>query len=119
MKRCLGQKRSGVGHKPGSVPCEQGHDHSSRLWIAPKLKQPTRSQCGPHLREPIWSCSEWGLPCRVPLPDARCALTAPFHPYLCYLNSHRRYTLCCTGRGLTPPRRYLAPCPMEPGLSSP
>ena len=33
--------------------------------------------------------------------------------------NHRRYTLCCTGRRLAPPRRYLAPCPVEPGLSSP
>ena len=31
----------------------------------------------------------------------------------------RRSTLCCTFRRLTPPRRYLAPCPMKPGLSSP
>ena len=31
---------------------------------------------------PIWSCSRWGLPCRRMLPPARCALTAPFHPYL-------------------------------------
>ena len=30
---------------------------------------------------PIWSCSGWGLPCRGVLPPARCALTAPFHPY--------------------------------------
>ena len=30
----------------------------------------------------------------------------------------RRSTLCCTFRGLTPPRRYLALCPLEPGLSS-
>ena len=30
---------------------------------------------------PIWSCSGWGLPCRDVLPPARCALTAPFHPY--------------------------------------
>ena len=30
----------------------------------------------------------------------------------------RRSTLCCTFRGLAPPRRYLALCPMEPGLSS-
>ena len=32
---------------------------------------------------------------------------------------HRRYTLCCTGCQLSLPRRYLAPCPLEPGLSSP
>ena len=31
----------------------------------------------------------------------------------------RRFTLCCTFRRLTPPRRYLALCPVEPGLSSP
>ena len=31
----------------------------------------------------------------------------------------RRSTLCCTFRRLTPPRYYLAPCPVEPGLSSP
>ena len=30
----------------------------------------------------------------------------------------RRFALCCTFRRLTPPRRYLALCPMEPGLSS-
>jgi len=30
----------------------------------------------------------------------------------------RRYTFCCTFRRFTPPRNYLAPCSMEPGLSS-
>ena len=30
----------------------------------------------------------------------------------------RRFAFCCTFRGLTPPRRYLAPDPPEPGLSS-
>ena len=29
-----------------------------------------------------------------------------------------RYVLCGTVRRLAPPRRYLAPCPAEPGLSS-
>jgi hypothetical protein len=31
---------------------------------------------------------------------------------------HRRYVFCGTFRRLAPPRRYLAPCPAEPGLSS-
>ncbi len=31
---------------------------------------------------------------------------------------HRRYIFCGTFRRLAPPRRYLASCPMEPGLSS-
>jgi len=30
-----------------------------------------------------------------------------------------RFPFCCTFRRLSPPRRYLALCPMEPGLSSP
>ena len=42
------------------------------------------------------------------------------HPFtLTSLERLRRSTLCCTFRRLTPPRRYLALCPMEPGLSSP
>ena len=48
---------------PGS-PCEQQE----------RTRRPARF--------PIWSCSRWGLPCRRMLPPARCALTAPFHPYL-------------------------------------
>ncbi len=30
----------------------------------------------------------------------------------------RRFVFCGTFHGLAPSRRYLAPCPMEPGLSS-
>jgi hypothetical protein len=68
---------------------------------------------------PIWSCSRWGFPCRRVLPPTRCALTAPFHPYRRRIAAAlRRSALCCTFRGLAPPRRYLAPCSMEPGLSS-
>jgi len=66
---------------------------------------------------PIWPCSRWGLPCRRVLPLTRCALTAPFHP--CRSREGLgRSALCCTFRGLAPPRRYLAPDPPEPGLSS-
>ena len=36
----------------------------------------------------------------------------------CPHNADRRYIFCCTFRRLAPPRRYLAPCPVEPGLSS-
>jgi len=77
------------------------------------------SNCGPQRWIPIWSCSEWGLHCHEPLPVARCALTAPFHPYHWTGEPGLwRSILCCTFRRLTPPRRYLALCPMEPGLSS-
>ena len=68
---------------------------------------------------PIWPCSRWGLPCRRMLPPTRCALTAPFHPYRRRIAAALgRFAFCCTFRGLAPPRRYLAPCSMEPGLSS-
>jgi hypothetical protein len=89
-------------------------NHSSGSTVTSILKQPTRRHRGPRYSLPIWSCSRWGLPCHKLLPVARCALTAPFHPYL----QSRRYIFCCTFRRLSPPRRYLAPCPMEPGLSS-
>ena len=42
------------------------------------LPEPKR---GPRPQVPIWPCSRWGLPSRGMLPPARCALTAPFHPY--------------------------------------
>jgi hypothetical protein len=82
------------------------------------------STCGPHARprsedptacSPIWSCSGRGLPCRRVLPPARCALTAPFHPYRpAPKGGGWRFAFCCTFRGLTPPRCYLAPCPGSP-----
>ena len=74
------------------------------------------------------------------LPDSWCALTAPFHPCHALHSAFRRCgntvsslrttsapqhggvrrsALCCTVRRLAPPRRYLALCPVEPGLSSP
>ncbi len=33
-------------------------------------------------------------------------------------DSRSAVSFCCTFRRLAPPRRYLAPCPVEPGLSS-
>jgi len=41
--------------------------HSSRPGVATWLQRPTREQRGPRYRSPIWSCSEWGLPCRTTL----------------------------------------------------
>jgi len=102
--------------KPGSV----GDRHSSGTPVTRRLEQPTRVRCGPHHGTPIWPCSGRGLPCHALLPGARCALTAPFHPYLWTerCRPHRRYLFCGTFRRLAPPRNYLASCPAEPGLSS-
>ena len=78
LARLIDQNLLKWADKPGSVE----NDHSSRRTITHTLKRPTRIQHGPCLRIPIWSCFWWGLPCRELLPDTRCALTAPFHPYL-------------------------------------
>ena len=70
--------------KPGSVV----GNHSSGTAVTGGLKRPTRESLRTRaptakrwIHSPIWSCSGWGLPCRGVLPAARCALTAPFHPY--------------------------------------
>ncbi len=54
--------------KPGSVES----DHFSRTAVARRLQQPTRKwwrtgpiRAGASLRLlPVWSCSQWGLPCQ-------------------------------------------------------
>ena len=59
---------------------------------------------GVYLATPCYHVCGALLPHRFTLTDRR--------------SPHRRSTLCCTVRRLSPPRRYLAPCPVEPGLSS-
>ena len=56
----------------------------------------------------------------MPQPVASCAVRSyrTLSPLPAFLRTLRRSTLCCTFRRLAPPRRYLALCPMEPGLSS-
>ena len=85
--------------KPGSVV----DSHSSRPAIAHWLKQPTRVQYGPYHVNPYLALLrvEFTVPRTVtsravrsyrtlsPLPDPACA-------------GHRRFALCCTGRGFPP-----------------
>ena len=93
--------------------------HSSRSGVAARLQRPTRERRGPRQSSPIRSCFRWGLPCRAALaPHAvrSCRTLSPLPRTPC--GAVRRSALCCTFRRLTPPRRYLAPCPLKPGLSS-
>ena len=93
--------------------------HSSRPDVAVWLQQPTREQRGPRYRSPIWSCSEWGLPCHATLAPRAVRSYRTLSPLpRTSEDAVRRSALCCTGRQLTLPRSYLALCPMEPGLSS-
>src|SRR5262245_58983 len=53
------------------------------------------------------------------LPRARCALTAPFHPYCrAPRGARRRYVFCATFLQVALTGRYPAHCPAEFGLSS-
>ena len=97
-QRCL---RSRSGCKPNSVCANR----TSRTRRGPFiLCDPTRSLDGtgnPGL--PIWSCSQWGLPC--PLDYSR---GGGLLPHLFTLTRRTgRFVFCCTGRR----RRLEAPSP--------
>jgi len=114
--------------KPGSVGTPRctgwsflsacRHQHAPAAY--PRLdarKHPVETG---RLSPPIWPCSDRGLPSH-----ARCRTRGGLlpHPFtLTAFSRRRRFAFCCTVRRmqLTPyaPRRYLAICPMEPGLSS-
>ena len=105
-----------VGHRRLAQTVRDGH--SSGTMFAHCLEQPTRtasltSPCGviafansPRCRPysvllPVW----FAMP--FPLPDPRCALTAPFHP--CSFRRKERFVLCGTFPGVAPAGCYPAP----------
>ena len=110
----------GVGIcKPNSVRhCCRG-DHSSRRRVTTPLKRPTRTFGEPsrlaelpcanalQLIRPYLVLLRVGFAMQRSLLNARCALTAPFHPYLGLpqTGARRRYLLCGTFRrtALKPP----------------
>jgi hypothetical protein len=112
-------KPGSVGHRPLARTIRDGH--SSGTTFARCLEQPTRtasltSPCGviacansPLCRPysvllPVW----FAMP--VPLPDPRCALTAPFHPCCPSLSGWgKRFVLCGTVPGVAPAGCYPAP----------
>src|SRR5581483_2325349 len=127
----------GVGHesherkkpqrtdKPNSVPtpwCDAGYDHSSPAVIADGLQRPTRRLRTGRPRTPPYLVllrAGFCLPSR--LHETRCALTAPFHPYLAASGEPAtpwRYIFCATFLQVTLTGRYPAHCPTEFGLSS-
>jgi len=95
-----------AAHKPSSVSL-RGHprsvgDHSSRARIATCLQQPTRRHwtgrppgTSRSHRLPTRPCTGWGLHSPPPLPEARWALTPPFHPYR--LDEHHEGTFRAGG----------------------
>jgi len=112
-------KPGSVGYRPFARTIRDGH--SSGTTLACCLEQPTRtasltSPCGviafansPRCRPysvllPVW----FAMP--VPLPEPRCALTAPFHPCCPLpLGAGKRFVLCGTIPGVAPAGCYPAP----------
>ncbi len=105
--------------RSSSLPAARSHARHTFPRITPTTVGET-GRLSPH----IWPCSRWGLPCRRRyrrrggLLPHRFTLTAG----RAFRRSPRRSVFCGTVRHspLTPrmPRRYLAACPVEPGLSS-
>ena len=119
-------------YKPGSVgtPRCTGRSflsacrHQHALAAYPRFAVFTR-RCNDvvetgRLSPPIWPCSDRGLPSHACYQTCGGLLPHPFT--LTAFLRRRRFAFCCTIRRtkLTPraPRRYLAICPVEPGLSS-
>jgi hypothetical protein len=122
-------KPGSVGYRPLARTIRDGH--SSGTTLARCLEQPTRTAsltlpCGviacansPRCRPysvllPVW----FAMP--APLPDPRCALTAPFHPYcpLPFGWGSGSFSVALS-LGLPPPDVIRHRMSMEPGLSSP
>ena len=106
--------------KPGSVPdrCTIGGAaiHLGRQ-LPMRLMRPTRAAGQETHRRtawtadaaPIWSCSRWGLPCRVHVTRRRGALLP--HPFtLARPGIRRRFVFCGTFPGVAPAGCYPAPC---------
>src|SRR5205814_5147348 len=111
-----------ASHKPNSVPAgplrvRRGDDHSSSPAITGGIKRPTRKlRTGRPRALPYLVLLRAGFCLPPVLPRARCALTAPFHPYL---SCPRRYVFCATFLQVALTGCYPAHCPAEFGLSSP
>ena len=63
----------------------------------------------------VLSCSEWGLHSLLRYRKSGGLL----HRHSTLTGKNRRFLFCCTGLRVAPTGRYPAPCPVEPGLSSP
>src|SRR5512136_733175 len=113
-----------AAHKPGSVPATgypfAGDGHSSGTAVTGGLERPTRK----HERA-VLNASLFGLaPGGVYLASGVAVGPGELLPHPFTLTRLRqgfggRTSLCGTIPGVTPAGRYPAPCPAEPGLSSP
>ena len=75
------RRRRAVAREPACKPGSVGDSHSSGTRVAARLERPTRKRRGPRLSLPYLVLLQVGFTLPPVLPPARCALTAPFHPY--------------------------------------
>jgi len=111
---------AGAGRKPGSVPATgypaTGGDHSSRAAVADGLKQPTRKHERAALDASLLGLAPGGVYLASDVTAGPGELLP--HPFTLTRRGGRT-SLCGTFPGVAPAGRYPAPCPLEPGLSSP
>ncbi len=116
--------------KPGSVhrPRGQLDGHSSGTFVAERLARPTRTaarKCASPAvkpaRRPYLVLLPVGFAMPLPLPVARCALTAPFHPYrpAGFPAKAGGLLSVALSLGSPPPDVIRHRISVEPGLSSP
>ncbi len=122
--KSLKKSVAGAIRKPGSVPVHgypwTGDDHSSRTAVADGLKQPTRKHGRATLDASLFGLAPGGvyLASGVAVGPGE-LLPHPFTLTCLCRGFGRRTSLCGTIPGVAPAGRYPAPCPAEPGLSSP
>ena len=111
--------------KPGSVgprASARRDGHSSGTVVADRLEQPTRAKAGDSLAavsrraRPYSVLLPVGFSVPLPLPVARCALTAPFHP--CLPRRAGGLLSVALSLGSPPPDVIRHRVSVEPGLSS-
>ena len=114
-----GRKAGGAGHKPGSVPVGTGDDHSSGTPVTRGLARPTRELERATLGAPLFGLAPGG----VFLAPAVTDRTGELLPHRFTLTSADqppgRFAFCGTFLPVARTGSYPAPCPAEPGLSSP
>ena len=114
------ERRRESACKPGSVV----DSHSSRTCVTASLQRPTRgharaARCGSEPLVPLFGLAPGGVYPATGVAVGAVRSYRTISPLPIRRGGLRRYLFCGTCRGLAPPRRYLAPCPVEPGLSSP
>ena len=92
-------------------PCKGSH--SSRPWIAPWLKQPTRASRDetslPLSARPLFGLAPGGVCHADTVTRAPVRFYRTLSPLPVRFSLHRRYTLCGTFPGVTPGGRYPPP----------